>query len=478
MILNVYRMIYPQEEWKKAMKGNLQKFKGKKAKIILIVAAAALAAVILFLVFGHSEGQEEKGSAVYSQTVSEWMGNYGASGMNNRYAGVVESQDTWSVNLEQDATVAEVYVNEGDEVKKGDSLFRYDSDKYQTDLEQADIDLTRMNNELKSIQDAIDTLTKQMNKASGTDRTNLSLQVEEQKLSLQQKQLDIESKQNDIDKLNDRIKNAVVKSQIDGVVRKVNNSNTSGSQVYMGDSSEDSNAFITIMQTGDLRVKGTVNEQNISALTEGSPVIVHSRADKNKTWHGTISKIDTDKTAQSDQGTVIYGNGDSSVSSSKYNFYVELDDSGDLMMGQHVYIELDLGQGDGSETDDAKEQGISLYEYLIDETDPDHPFVWVDNGKGKLTKKDLELGDRNEEMGTVQVLSGISEDDAIVQPDGTQVEGMAVKPMSEMSDNADGISDDTGMMEDTGMTEEGGMTEETAPSGEEMPAGGTDEPAG
>ncbi|MEE0955204.1 MAG: efflux RND transporter periplasmic adaptor subunit [Eubacterium sp.] len=456
------------------MKGNLQKFKGKKAKIILIVAAICIAAAVLILILRKAGGQKEDGPVVYSQTVSEWMGNYGASGMNNRYAGVVESQDTWSVNLEQDATVAEVYVSEGDEVKKGDSLFRYDSDKYQTDLEQADIDLTRMNNELKSIQDAIDTLTKQMNKASGTDKTNLSLQVEEQKLSLQQKQLDIESKQNDIDKLNDRIKNAVVKSQIDGVVKKINNSNNSGSQIYMGDSTDDSNAFITIMQTGDLRVKGTVNEQNVSALTEGSPVIVHSRADKDKTWHGTISKIDTDKTAQNSQSGVIYsGNEDSSVSSSKYNFYVELDDSSDMMMGQHVYIELDMGQEEENGSSDTEAKGISLYEFLIDETDPDHPFVWADNGKGKLVKKEVQLGDKNEETGTVQVLSGISEEDAIVQPDGTQTEGMTVKPMSEMTLDYEST-------EDSGSTDDAGMTEETTTedAGDVQVIGGADQSAG
>ena len=62
----------------------------------------------------------------------------------------------------------------------------------------------------------------------------------------------------------------------------------------------------------------------------------------------------------------MYGEGSGS---SNYPFYVELESSEGLLMGQHVYMEMDYGQGE------KREDGLWLDEYMIDMTDPDAPFV-------------------------------------------------------------------------------------------------------
>ena len=70
-----------------------------------------------------------------------------------------------------------------------------------------------------------------------------------------------------------------------GVVKKINENQSADTA---------DTAFMTIVATGDYRVKGTIDEQSFlnSGLAEGQAVIVRSRVDESKTWQGTISKID------------------------------------------------------------------------------------------------------------------------------------------------------------------------------------------
>ena len=118
---------------------------------------------------------------------------------------------------------------------------------------------------------------------------------------------------------------------------------------YSDTGSGSSNAFITILSTGSYRVKGTVNELNIQNIVEGEPVIVRSRVDSSQIWHGTMGTIDKDSAttnSNSNSFGMMDASGDSQTSSSTYPFYVNLDYSDGLMLGQHVYIENDEGQED------------------------------------------------------------------------------------------------------------------------------------
>ena len=51
---------------------------------------------------------------------------------------------------------------------------------------------------------------------------------------------------------------------------------------------------MTILATGDYRVKGSIDEQNVYNLSVGQAVVVRSRVDETMTWTGTISAIDTE----------------------------------------------------------------------------------------------------------------------------------------------------------------------------------------
>ena len=151
---------------------------------------------------------------------------------------------------------------------------------------------------------------------------------------------ELKSTQQEIEQLKKSIQEAEVTSEINGVVKSINDS-SDDSAGYSGSSSEDSNAYMTLLSTGHYRIKGTINEQNRTSLNEGDAVIVHSRVDENQTWKGTVSTIDLEHPEEnSDSGYYMSSSSSSdTTSSSNYPFYIDLEDDSDLMLGQHVYVE-------------------------------------------------------------------------------------------------------------------------------------------
>ena len=186
---------------------------------------------------------------------------------------------------------------------------------------------------------------------------------------------DIAQKQAKIEDNNKKIKNSTVNSTVAGTITKI----ADDTNPYTSDGT-----FITILASKEMRVKGQINEQNVWAINVDEPVTLRSRVDESKTWSGTITKIDTESKQEKNENS--YGGGDSSDSTStKYPFYITLDSSEGLMMGQHLYIEI--GQTDAPEMDFSN--GTYLYDYYLAYDEDGNPFVWVDK-KGKLAKQPVD----------------------------------------------------------------------------------------
>lgn len=179
------------------------------------------------------------------------------------------------------------------------------------------------------------------------------------------------------------------------------------------------NSFITILATGDYRVKGKINEQNMGALTEGAVVIVRSRVNDDENWKGTVTKIDRENAENSsNNGGIVYSGGsDNMTQTNSYPFYITLESSEGLMLGQHVYIEPDNGQ------DEEPKAGIWLDDYFINDIDS-KPFVWADNGKGKLEKRYVTLGQHDDNLFKYEIADGLTKEDAVTFPEEGLEEGM------------------------------------------------------
>ena len=394
---------------------------------ILMIGAAGAGG---WYYYNHMSGNAAAGEdKIYVTTVSSLTGS--VAGVTSRFAGVVEPQETVEVKIENGRKVTKVEVKTGQQVKKGELLFEYDLSSIQEDLQEAKLALDRLKNEALSLQDQIKTLEAEKKKASADNQLSYTIEIETNQMNLKKNEYDQKSKESEITKLQNATGNTEVRSEIDGVIQKIDTSKLNsddgdsleeGSDSLESYDSEDNGAFITILSTGAYRIKGMVNEQNIQSIMEGSPVIIRSRVDENQIWRGTMGSVDRENGKTSENDMFAYGffdsSGDSQTSSSSYPFYVELEASDGLMLGQHVYIENDLGQED-------KKNGLWLSDYYIEDADQENPYVWAVDKDGRLEKRELILGNYDDMLAEYEIVDGLTLEDSIAFPTEELKEGMS-----------------------------------------------------
>ncbi len=371
----------------------------KKKKIILISFLCIICISIGVYFLLNSYSIESDDSTIYVQKVSSLTGS---SYTQNRYSGVVESQETLDYNLDSSRTLADVYVEAGQEVHKGDKLFSYDTTEASNSIQKKQLDIESENNEIAAKNNEIADYNTQIN--NGGDKVEIQAQINEANYAIRQSQNNIKATQTEIEQLNKQIENATVTSTIDGTIKEVNREGGT-------DSSGNTKPLVSITQTGEFRVKGTLTE--MGTISEGSSVIVRSRINENNIWQGTVTKVETEPQTSSNNYII---SSDSSESASKYPFYVTLNSSDGLMLGQHVYIELDNGQS-------SVKDGIWLDNSFISYDESGNAFIWVSENN-KLKKRSVELGETDQDTYTVEIKSGLSKDDYVAWADDTYQEGM------------------------------------------------------
>lgn len=353
-----------------------------------------LAEMIPFLQEGNSKDR------VFVEKVSLVMNQY--TGVSNRYNGTVESQDTFEVSVDSNRKINEIKVEVGELVEEGQTLVTYDTNELKMQIAQANLEVESINNDIENYNKQKETLAQERDKAADSEKFSYTTQIQNIENSIAQKQFDLESKQLEISKYQKQMNESSVKSKVSGVVREINEKGT--------DANGNTAPFMTILKTGEYRVKGSIDEQNIWMLADGQPVVIRSRVDETKTWKGKIALIDTEKPqSQGNSNSNMYmPEGGEAMTATKYPFYIELESADGLILGQHVYIELDNGQ-------EQVKEGLWLYgSYIIQ--DEEKPYVWVANDKEQLEKRYIELGEYDAEMDEYEIISGLSGDDYITWP--------------------------------------------------------------
>ena len=442
--------------------------KKKIVLVVVIVIALAVAGLLVWLFHGRSSGTT---GGVFVQSVNDV--NAASTGLANRYSGVVETQKTEKVAFDTSKTLKELLVQEGQQVTKGTPLFTYDTQSIDLQIQQAELEIEKMNTTISNDQSQITQLEKDMKAASSADKPSYSAQIQDLQAEIAQTEYNVKSKQAEIDKLKASIDSATVTAGMDGTVESIADLDLLLSGGLTNSDGSQSNTYIEILASGDLRVKGKISEQTIQGIYQDMPVIVRSRVDPTQYWNGTISTIDTQASADSN---VYYDSSDNRAS--KYAFYVNLESIDGLMLGQHVTIEPDHGQA-------TVKDGIWLNSGWIVQEDDGSAYVWAaKEGRAKLEKRSVELGEYDSDLDEYQIVSGLANSDYLAWPDTDCVVGAAttteyVFDDSEMGgmDDGMGIGDGTDMDEDFGMDGETGM-DDGAGSADAAPIGGEDTAVG
>jgi len=323
----------------------MKKVSKKKVAIIVIVilAVAAVAAALVWYFFLRSTGTSEE--VTYYEATGDYSTSY--------YSGIVEPEESVEITRDSSREINEVYVSVGDQVSVGQQLFSYKTDDLSLQLQQAQIELEDYDAQIASAQRQIDQLNTEKASAPTEQQLEYTSQIQEQESAKKQAQLSKKTKQAEIENLQKQISASVITSTIDGTIRSINDTATEGT-------------YMTILSTGAYRIKGSVDELNYYMLSEGQSVIIHSRVDESKTWEGTITKMENGGDSTSSESTDYISDSSSSVEvATKYNFYVALTTSDDLLIGQHVYIEPVYDDSDETYDDSSvvmDEEGNIIYD--------------------------------------------------------------------------------------------------------------------
>lgn len=354
--------------------------------------------IALALVVGLS-GCGADNTAVYVQSVRELSG-MGGIAPGDRFAGIVVSENVAEVQKDGEKTIAELLVKEGDDVQEGDPLFSYDTEELQLTLDKQKLEQEQLEASIEGYEDQIKQLEKERNWVSGSDKLQYTIQIQSTQVDLKEAQLNLKTKEAEVARSKDILENATVVSPVTGRVQAVNENGT--------DNYGNPLPYISIQQSGSYRVKGTLGELQRGGITEGSQMKIVSRTDANQFWMGTVSLVDYENPTQENNNNYYVMSTDEMTTSSKYPFYVELENTDGLILGQHVYLEVAAQEGEAS--------GIPVSMAFISYEEDGTAYVWAES-RSRLEKRTVTLGTVNDMMGTVEILEGLTEEDYIAFPD-------------------------------------------------------------
>ena len=339
------------------------------------------------------------GTAVYVQSVKD-LAALGGIAPGDRFAGMVVSENVAKVEKDGERTIAELLVKEGDDVKEGDPLFSYDTEELQLTLDKQKLELEQLLASIDSYKQQIKDLERDRNQVGAGKKLEYTIQIQSTQVDLKEAELNLKTKENEVAQSEKILENATVTAPVTGRIQSISENGT--------DNRGNPLPYITIQQAGAYRVKGTIGELQRGGIVEGSRIRVLSRVDANQTWMGTVTLVDYENPSQGTENNYTGMAMDEMTMASKYPFYVELESTEGLLLGQHVYLELF--------TEEEAFSGISISSAFLCTGDDGSTYVWAE-ARGKLKKRPVTVESFNDMMGTCQITEGLSEDDFIAFPD-------------------------------------------------------------
>ena len=341
------------------------------------------------------------GTKVYVQSVETLM-SMGGIAPGDRFGGVVVSENVAEVQKDSDKAVKELLVKEGEDVKEGQELFSYDTDELQLALDKKKLELDQLKASIANYKAQITSLKNERVGLTGTAKLQYTIEIQSTEIDLKEAELNLSGKEAEVQRAEDLLANSTVVSPVEGRIQTISENGT--------DNYGNPLPYITIQQKGSYRVKGVLNELQRGGLMEGVRMTIFSRTNAQEVWSGTINLVDYENPYQGSDMDRYYGtSSDEMSSSSKYPFYVELDDTEGLILGQHVYMEL--------ETEESDSEAVGISGAFVCYNEDGSAYVWAEKN-GKLEKRTVTLGEYDYMQDKQEILEGLSVEDYIAFPEG------------------------------------------------------------
>ncbi|QUG84601.1 efflux RND transporter periplasmic adaptor subunit [Bacillus nitratireducens] len=291
----------------------------------------------------------------------------------------------------------ELAVKKGDEVKKGQLLFKYSDASIKLEKSESDMQKKLAEKEVALLQKQIDNAKQklQKDKASGAEKAMLQAAEQEmqgQETQLEMKKFEVEKANQMIQAIKEKTNALAVTSPADGVIEEISKE-ANGKAGMSG---------VTIRTAGSLKVKGQLSEYELSQVKVGQEVSITSKIIKDKAWTGAVTEIGTTPIKSADENNTI----------SNYQFVVTLNNSEELQTGFHVNVISKTGEANGT---------VIPKSSIVKKGDKNVVFI-VKDGKAKEQPINIDFETDNEAK-----VSGVKKDDQIIsKPEKDMADGMEV----------------------------------------------------
>lgn len=289
--------------------------------------------------------------------------------------------------------IAEILVKEGETVKVGTPLLRFENEQFSLEKEQNALSIESSYLKINQLENQLDDLSekeKDLSKQVGKEEAEKTIEAEHNQLEMEQKMADIELRQLLLQKetIEKQLNTLEVKSDIAGtVITIVEHPEQTSEQGGM-------KAVIHIAKTDQFIVSGVLSEYDSLKAAEGQPVTLSSDVVPDAEWKGKVSKIGLlPETSSSTMGT----------ENAAVQYPVEVIIEGSEMKAKPGFklimeIETEKRNVQTVPVDAVKQDGEDYFVYTVED--------------GKTKKKTIEIGTASSDY--MEVKEGLSADDAIV----------------------------------------------------------------
>jgi len=284
----------------------------------------------------------------------------------------------------ENGKISKVLVEEGEDVKKGTPLLRYENKQLELEKKQNELQLQSSQLQLNNLRDQHRELDNQLEK----DSKNEMLQSEHDQVWLQQQQTNLEIEQLQLQKqsIEQQIAELEVKSEMDGKVVSVNDvAGASSTQL-------EPQPLIQIGTLEQLMVEGIISEYDTLKVKQGQSVVLSSDVLPGESWKGKVSFVGYLPEEANSLG------GETAV---QYRIEVNVEDKNvHLKPGFQMVMEI--------LTEERKTKTLPL-SAVKQEGDTSYVFTVVD---GKTEKKEVSVGLVSNE--SIEITDGLSEEDEVL----------------------------------------------------------------
>ena len=378
-------------------------------------------------------GQEQTVAGMADTRLAAMVSSSGQREGIKKYPVTVSRQETRKVTSSSSRSVSEVTVQAGDKVEEGTVLMRYDDENDEIEIQKKEYEIERVKLEIETQQMNIRKMESELPKLKNLDLEEQQLRIRQAQNSIKQKEYNITLMEKEIGNLREMIKEKEVKSKYVGTVTEVKrgDGSSTGNSSDDDDSGSGSKVYtVIIAESQNLVLKGTAKEEDMTSIYEGENVIAYSRVDPLVCWYGIISDVkkpgENKKDGDSsDSGDDTSGFSDTDTGSGAgYTYYVDLESEEGLLVGQHLYMEPDLGQGGRIEG-----LWIDAANYVWEEDG--QTMLWVENSSSRLEKRPVTVSEPDE-YGKVLVKEGLDKLEYIALNRSDYREGMRTRHVDEI----------------------------------------------